>query len=75
MVMVLEGSDRLAIALARGLLEEAGIPFYVSGEEIGARPGMADPFIHPWCRVLVPRDRETDARALLQRFGAIPDAL
>src|SRR5689334_19836638 len=35
LVTVLETSDPLVIAAAKGLLDEAPIPFYVLGDEIG----------------------------------------
>ena len=66
-VTVLEGSDRLLILpLAKGLLEAAGIPFYVVGDEIGPRLAMVDDCIYPWWRVQVGLDREEEARTLLQ---------
>ena len=65
---VLEGSDPLVIASAKGLLEEAGIPFYVLGEELGVRYGPVGPFIHPLCRIQVALDREEEARTLLQQI-------
>ena len=63
-VTVFESSDRFAIALANGLLEDSGIPFWMKGDEISGRlvPG---PIMFPSCRFLVPRDREADAREVL----------
>jgi hypothetical protein len=69
LVTVLESTDPLVIASAKGLLEEAGIPFYVLGDEFGKRFGPVGDFMHPWCRVQVGRDRETEARALLQSLA------
>jgi hypothetical protein len=66
LVTVLESSDPLVIAAAQGLLDEAAIPFYVLGDEIGARY-TGHGFYSPR-RVQVGRDRETEARALLQSF-------
>lgn len=66
LVTVLEGNNPLAIALAKTTLQEAGIPFYVLGEEISVRIQVLSPLIHPWCRIQVARDREAEARALLQ---------
>ncbi len=66
LVTVLEGSDPFVIAAAKGLLEKAGIPFHVLGEELGARYGPVGAFIHPWCRMQVGTDREEEARLLLQ---------
>ena len=66
LVTVLESIDRLVIALAKGVLEEAEISFHVLGDEIGGRPGMADPLIHRLCQVQVARDRETEALEILR---------
>jgi hypothetical protein len=55
------------IAAAKGLLDQAAIPFYVSGDEIGVRYA-ADHGMFWTRRVQVGRDREAEARALLQRF-------
>jgi hypothetical protein len=66
LVTVLEGNNPLLIGSAQGLLEEAGIPFYVSGDEIGPRYGPVGAFLHPWCRVQVALDREQEARTLLR---------
>lgn len=63
---VLESSDPLVIAAARALLDDAAIPFYVLGDEIGARY-TGHGFYSPR-RVQVGRDRETEARVLLQTF-------
>lgn len=68
LVSILEANDPFVIASAKGLLEEAGIPFYVLGEELGARYGPVGPFIHPWCRVEVAADRQEEAGALLQEI-------
>jgi hypothetical protein len=53
------------IAFAKSLLEEAGIAFHVQGEETAGRLETLTPFIHPWCRIQVTRDREIEARALI----------
>lgn len=45
-VTIMESSDRLLIAMAKGLLEETGVFFYVCGDEIALRPGMSDALIH-----------------------------
>jgi hypothetical protein len=69
-VNVLGSSDPLVIALAKSLLEEAGIAFYVQGEETGASLDSLTPFIHPWRQIQVTRDREMEARAL---FAALEE--
>jgi len=69
-VVVLESGDPLVITWAKAVLEEAGIPFYVQGEERGpimeAITGMAPPWGGTWCRVQVGRDREAEARTILR---------
>ena len=65
LVTVLESGDRLMIAAAKSLLDEAGIPFWVLGDEIAPR------ILHliPWFRVQVGRDHKTEALALLQTLS------
>jgi hypothetical protein len=67
LVVVLETNDRLQLFLAKGLLEDAGIPFFVLGQ-IATLIQDVDPFLHKWVRVQVPRDRETEARELLDQL-------
>lgn len=64
LVVVLETNDRIQLALAKGLLDEAGIPFYILGQ-IATLIQDVDGFLHKWVRVQVPRDREAEARELL----------
>jgi len=54
----------LAISLARTLLEEAAIPFFAMGQNVGARQESGN-FIG-WWDVRVPRDREAEAREILK---------
>ena len=49
LVVVLETSDRILLAFAKGLLEEAGIPFYVLGQ-IATLIQDVDGFLHKWVR-------------------------
>jgi hypothetical protein len=65
LVVVLETNDRMQLALAKGLLEDAGIPFFALGQ-IATLVQDVDPFLHKWVRVQVPRDREAEARELLE---------
>jgi hypothetical protein len=65
LVVVLETNDGIQLALAKGLLEEAGIPFFVLGQ-IATLVQDVDAFLHKWVRVQVPRDREAEARELLE---------
>jgi hypothetical protein len=51
--------------MARGLLEEAGIPFFVLGQ-ITRLVNDVTPFLNKWVSLQVPRDREAEARELLE---------
>ena len=64
LVVVLETNDRIQLALAKGMLEEAGIPFYILGQ-IATLIQDVDGFLHKWVRLQVPRDREAEAREIL----------
>lgn len=70
LVVVLETSDLIQLALVKGLLEDAGIPFFVLNQ-IATLVSDVDGFLHKWVRVQVPRDREAEARELL---GALEQA-
>ena len=65
LVVILETNDRMELSLAKGLLEDAEIPFYVLGQ-IATLVQDVDPFLHKWVRLQVPRDREAEARELLE---------
>lgn len=69
LVVVLETNDRMLLAMARGLFEDAEIPFYVLGQ-IATLIQDVDPFLHKWVRVQVPREREVEARELLAAISA-----
>jgi hypothetical protein len=64
LVEVLGTNDGVELALAKGLLEDAGIPFFVLGQ-IATLVQDVDAFLHKWVRIQVPRDREAEARELL----------
>ena len=64
LVVVLETNDRIQLALAKGLLEDADIPFFVLGQ-IATLVQDVDGFLKKWVRIQVPRDREAEARELL----------
>jgi hypothetical protein len=64
LVVVLETSDSVELAMAKGLLDEAAIPYFVLGQ-IATLVQDVDAFLHKWVRVQVPRDREAEARELL----------
>jgi hypothetical protein len=65
LVVVLETNDRIELALMRGLLEDAGIPYFILGQ-IATLIQDVDGFLHKWVRIQVPRDREEEARRLLE---------
>ena len=65
LVGVLETDDSIQLALVKGLLEEAGIPFFVLGQ-ITTLVQDVDPFLRKLLKVQVPRDREAEARELLE---------
>lgn len=69
LVAVFESNDRFAIGLAKGSLEDAGIPFWMQEDETAARLVLG-PTMFPSCRFLVPRDREVEARELLESLGS-----
>ena len=73
LVVVLETNDRVQLALARGLLEEAGIPHYILGQ-ITTLVTDVDGFLHKWVKLQVPRDREREARELIaEMMQPVPD--
>jgi hypothetical protein len=73
MVVVLETSDRIQSAMAKGLLDDAGIPLYISGE-ITTLVQDLDPFLHKSVRLQVPRDRAAEARDILEQLNEpLPD--
>ena len=67
LVVVLETNDGFQLALVKGLLEEAGIPFFVLGQ-IATLVTDVDGFLKKWVRLQVPRDREAEARGLLDEL-------
>jgi len=66
LVVVMETNDRMQLSLVTGLLEDTGIPFFLLGQ-IATLVTDVDPFLHKWVRVQVPRDREVEARELLEQ--------
>jgi len=65
LVDVLETQDAVQLAMVKGLLEDAGIPFNLPGQ-ITRLVNDVDPFLQKHIRVQVPRDREEEARQLLE---------
>lgn len=64
LVVALETNDGIQLALAKGLLEDAGIPFFVLGQ-ITTLVQDVDPYLRKWLKLQVPLDREAEARELL----------
>jgi hypothetical protein len=54
----------IAIGLAASLLQEAGIPFFVMDQNPTAQQEAGNVFC--WWNVRVPREREAEAREILQ---------
>jgi len=65
LVEVMETNDGVQLAMAKGMLEDAGIPFFLLGR-IATLIQDVDPFLHKWVRIQIPRDREAEARELLE---------
>ena len=57
-------NNPIAIGLAASLLEEAGIPYFVMDQNSAAQQESGNPF--GWWSVRVPREREAEAREILQ---------
>ena len=64
LVVVLETNDAFALALAKELLKEAGIPYFVLNQ-ITTLVNDVDPMLRKWVRIQVARDREVEARDLV----------
>ena len=65
-------SDPLTIGLAKTLLEEAGIPFFEMNQNPTARQESGN--MIGWLDIRVPRDREAEAREILQSVEALKTA-
>lgn len=55
----------------RAMLEDSGIPFRMQGDETAAHLALV-PVLFPSCQFLVPKDREVEARELLESL-ALPE--
>jgi Putative prokaryotic signal transducing protein len=66
-VTVFETGDRVQLAMAKGLLEDAGIPFFVDGQ-IATLVQSVDGLLHKRVRLQVPPDCEVEARELLRQL-------
>jgi hypothetical protein len=65
LVVVLETSDQIQLAMAKGLLEHAGIPLFIQGQ-LATLYQSLDGFLHKWVRLQVPQDRAAEAREVLE---------
>ena len=61
LVVVLETNDQIQFAMAKGLLEDAGIPLFVQGQ-LATLYQSVDGFLRKWVRVQVPEDRAVEAK-------------
>ena len=64
-VVVLESNDPVQLAMAKGLLVDAGIPMLVGGQ-IATLIQDVDGMLRKWVRLQVPRGCEQEAREILQ---------
>jgi hypothetical protein len=66
-VIVMVTDNAIQVAMAKGLLESASIPFIALGE-ITALVTNVDPLLHKWIAIQVPRDYEAEARDVLAQI-------
>ena len=71
LVVVLETNDQIQFALAKGLLEDAGIPLFVHGQ-LATLYQSVDGFLRKWMRLQVPEDRAVEAQDLLEQLKPRP---
>ena len=64
-VPIFETADQIQFAMAKGLLEDAGIPFFLTGG-IATLVQPVDEFLSKRVGVHVARNREEEARELLE---------
>ncbi len=65
LVPVLETNDQIQLALAKGLIEDAGIPLFIQGQLTTLYQSL-DGCLRKWLRLEVPEDRAAEARDLLE---------
>jgi Putative prokaryotic signal transducing protein len=68
LVVVLETNDQIQLAMAKGLLEDAGIPLFIQGQLATLYQPM-DGFLRKWIRLQVPEDRAAEAKELLEQVA------
>jgi len=66
-VVVFETTDRVQLAMAKGLLESARIPF-LAGGQIATLVQDVDGFLHKQVRLQVPNEHEEEALELLEQL-------
>ena len=71
LVVVLETNDQIQLAMAKGLLEDAGIPLFVQGQ-LATLYQSVDGFLWKWVRLQVPEDRAAEAQELLEQLKPRP---
>jgi len=71
LVVVLETNDQVQLAMAKGLLENAGIPLFIQGQFASMYPNV-DAFLSKWVRLQVPEDRAAEAQELLEQLKPGP---
>ena len=64
--------DPIAIGLAKCLLAEAGIPYFVMDANVAARQESGNFF--GWWTIRVPHEKEAEAREILRAVEASKDA-
>jgi len=65
--VVFETNERISLAMARGLLESAGIPYLVGGQ-IATLVQDVDGHLRKWIRLQVPAEYEAEAREILEQL-------
>ncbi len=65
LVVLLETNDQIQLSMVKGLLDDAGIPYFVLGQ-ITTLVNDINPFLYKTVKVQVPKDREAEAKALLE---------
>jgi len=71
LIVVLETNVQIQLAMAKGLLENAGIPFFIQDQFASMYPSV-DAFLSKWVRLQVPEDRVAEAQELLERLKPGP---
>jgi hypothetical protein len=71
LVVVLETNDQIQLAMAKGLIEDAGIPLFIQGQ-MATLYQSVDGFLRKWVRLQVPEDRAAEAQELLEQLKPRP---